>query len=264
MKKEDEIILSTFVEVFKSFQISPFTQPQLKYDPCAKVSISGLDEIFFNGIYIKSPGDQKKLVEELVALQQAIAKPLTVWITPETETPEFEAKLKAHFESPGCFYGMLVDLKQAKLSQSSDRIRIEPVTTQKQAKEFAKIYCALFQLPSLLESITTWLIRQYEMDNPVCLNYLSRIDGVLAGTSSLAIDREFSDYKVGGFYNACVLPKLRNSGVATAMACHRVKVAKELGLDFLSIVLMSDGMARSYCEKLGFISHNTMTPYFIR
>ncbi|MBA2650800.1 MAG: GNAT family N-acetyltransferase [Tatlockia sp.] len=264
MEKEDKAILSTFVEVFKSFQLDPIIQPSLKYDPTAVISIANLDELFFNGICIKNPLDQKKLIEELQDTQHNLGKPLTIWVTAETQIPEFEEMLKARFESPGSFYGMLLDLKQAKLSFSHENIIVEPVTNKEQAHDFAKIYCEVFHFPRLQEHTTRWAIKQYEIDNPVCMNYLSKIDGVVAGVSSLAIDRNFKTFNAGGFYNACVLPEFRKSGIATAMATHRVNAAKALGLEYLSIVLMSDAMARGYCEKLGFINHNTMTPYYIR
>jgi hypothetical protein len=51
--------------------------------------------------------------------------------------------------------------------------------------------------------------------------------------------------------------------VATAMASHRVKKAKALGLEYLSVILMSDAMARGYCEKLGFKNYKTLTPFFL-
>ncbi|KTD65450.1 GNAT family N-acetyltransferase [Legionella spiritensis] len=264
MEKEDKAILSTFVEVFKSFQTDTIIQPSLKYDPTAGISITNLDALFFNGIYIKNPLDQKKLIEELQNLQHELGKPLTIWITAETQIPEFEEMLKARFESPGPFYGMLLDLNQAKLSCSHEKITVELVKNKEQANDFAKIFCEVFHFPNLLESTARWAMKQYEMENPVCMNYLSRIDGVAAGVSSLAIDRNFKTFNAGGFYNACVLPEFRKSGIATAMANHRVTVAKTLGLEYLSIVLMSDAMARGYCEKIGYINHKTMTPYYIR
>lgn len=264
MEKEDKAILSTFVEVFKSFQADTITQPSLKYDPTAVISIANLDALFFNGIYINNPLDQKKLIEELQDLQLDLGKPLTIWVTAETQTPEFEEMLKARFESPGPFYGMLLDLNQAKPPSSPGKITVELVTNKEQANDFAKIYCEVFHFPSLLEHTARWAIKQYEIDNPVCMNYLSKIDGVMAGVSSLAIDQNFKAFNAGGFYNACVLSEFRQSGIATAMASHRVNVAKALGLEYLSIVLMSDAMARGYCEKLGFINHKTMTPYYIR
>lgn len=264
MEKEDKAILSTFVEVFRSFQIDTIIQPSLKYDPTALISIANLDALFFNGIYIKNPLDQKKLIEELQDLQHDLGKPLTIWITAETQIPEFEEMLKARFESPGSFYGMVLDLNQAKLSSSHEKITVELVKNKEQANAFAKIFCEVFHFQSLLEHTTRWAMKQYEMENPVCMNYLSRIDGIVAGVSSLAIDRNFKTFHAGGFYNACVLPEFRKSGIATAMASHRVNAAKKLGLEYLSIVLMSDAMARGYCEKLGFINHKTMTPYYIR
>lgn len=264
MEKEDKAILSTFAEVFKSFQTDTVIQPTLKYDPTADISIANVDALFFNGIYIKNPLDQKKLIEELQNLQHEVGKPLTIWITAETQRPEFAEMLKAHFESPGSFYGMLLDVNQAQRSPIHEQITIDQVNNKEQAHDFAKLFCEVFHFPSLQEHTARWAMQQYEMESPVCMNYLARIDGVLAGVSSLAIDRAFKMFNAGGFYNACVLPEFRKSGVGTAMANHRVSVAKTLGLQYLSIVLMSDAMARGYCEKLGFTNHKTMTPYYIR
>lgn len=257
-------ILSLFVDVFKSFKIDAIIEPTLKYDPTAIVSIADLDELFLNNIYIKNPLNQKKLIEELESVQRSLAKPLTVWMTAQTQTLEFEAMLKARFESPGLFYGMLLDIDKATPSTSHKKITIEQVKTTKQANDFARIYCEAFHFPSLLDHTSRWAIQQYKMANPVCINYLARLDGMIAGASSLAIDHNYKVLNAGGLYNDCVLPQFRKAGIATAMANHRLNAAKELGLKYLSVVLMSDTMARGYCEKLGFINTNTMTPYFIK
>src|SRR3990167_5631226 len=119
MQKEDAAIISTFVETFKSFQLNQVIQPSLKYDPTATVVLTDLDEVFFNSICIKQPINDDKLIEELQAIQRTLNKPLTIWITPETQGQEFEKKLKEQFESPGAFYGMLLDLKSANLSPTA-------------------------------------------------------------------------------------------------------------------------------------------------
>lgn len=263
MQKEDQAILSTFVEIFKSFQLSSIPKISLQFDPEATIVLTGLNDIFFNSICIKTPIDQEKLLMELKNLQQQLKVPLTIWITHETAVPEFEILLKENFESPGPFYGMLLDLKQAPLTKTPNNISIEVVESPTQAKEFAKIYCEIFHL-NVLEEIEKWAIKQYEMDNPTCITYIARVNGKIAGVSSLVIDHSFKAFKTGGFYNACVLPDFRKHGVATAMACHRIQVARNLGLENISIILMSDAMARGYCEQLGFKNYQTMTPYFIR
>ena len=188
---------------------------------------------------------------------------MTIWITPETQGQEFEKKLKEQFESPGAFYGMLLDLKSANLSPTPQNITIKLVQSHNDANTFARIYCDTFHFSSLLEHTEKWAIAQYKMDNPTCINYIARVDGVDAGVSTLVIDRNFNEFRAGGFYNACVLPQYRKSGVATAMACHRIEVSKTIGLDYLSIILMSDAMTRGYCTKLGFKDCKTLTPYFI-
>lgn len=69
MIKEDKAILSTFLEVFKSFQLRPLPEIVLKSDPKAKVSLSGLNEIFFNNICINKPSNPNALLVELKTLQ---------------------------------------------------------------------------------------------------------------------------------------------------------------------------------------------------
>lgn len=263
MQKEDKAILSTFVEVFKSFQLHSMPSISLQYDPKATVFLTGLNDLFFNSIYIKSPIEQEKLIVELKNIQKKYNIPLTVWITHETEIPEFGVLLKENFESPGPFFGMLLEIKHAELMLCPNNITIETIDNSLQAKEFAKMYCAVFDFNTLKES-EQWIIQQYEKDNPTCINYIASIDGKIAGICSLAINRSFQECKTGGFYNACVLPEFRKNGLATAMSYHRIQVAKQMGLENLSIVLMSDAMARGYCERLGFKNYKTMTPYFIK
>src|ERR1044072_66353 len=110
MQKKDEAILSTFVEVFKSFQLNDRAQPLLTYDPSATIVITDVNEICFNSVCIKNPLSNERLIEELEELQRKLNKPLTVWITPETQGIELKAKLQNKFESPGAFYGMFLEL----------------------------------------------------------------------------------------------------------------------------------------------------------
>lgn len=46
------------------------------------------------------------------------------------------------------------------------------------------------------------------------------------------------------------------------MANYRLKIAEDLGLDYLSITVMSDAITRGYCKRLGFVTHNLMAPYY--
>ncbi len=263
MNQENKAILSTFIEVFKSFRQNSIPTISLQNDQKAIIQLTGLNEIFFNNICIKKPVDQQKLISELKNIHEDLQIPLTLWLTFETETPEFELLLKENFESPGPFYGMFLELNEAKLSSIPLNIEIETIKTPFQAQQFAKIYSEVFQL-KIRDECERWAIKQFNMDNADCVNFIAKFDGKIAGVSSLAIDRTFSAFKTGGFYNACVLPEFRNKGVGTAMACYRIKIAKELGLKNISIVLMSDAKARSYCEKLGFQNQSTQTPYFIK
>jgi GNAT superfamily N-acetyltransferase len=264
MQREDKAILSTFAETFKSFQSSQITQPLFKYDPDATVIMNGVNEILFNSVCIKNPLDQEKLIKEFQAFHHILKKPLTIWLTPETQADGLEEKLKEQFETPGYFCGMLLDLKKAHLFVTPNTIKIIPVANQQDANYFAKIYCEVFGFPNLLEYIEKWVRKQYEADPPICINYLAKIDDSVAGVCSLVVDKNFKDFNTGGLYNACVLPKYRKMGVATAMANYRIEVAKTLGLDCLSIILMSDAMARGYCEKIGFQNYMTMIPFFLR
>ena len=264
MQKIDRAVLSTFIEFFKSLQISEFASYHaLKHDPDAKIVITGFDEKIYNSIFLKHPHDIDSLVDELIAIKRNLGKPLTVWITAETKAPGLENVLKERFESPGPFYGMMLELAKANLCTFPEGVTIEEVKNQAQANDFAKIFSKVFNFASLQNHITTWLIKQYKADKPCSINYLARVDGVPAGACSLFLDKTFHEFKTGGFYNACVMPEFRKSGIGTAMACHRIDVARKMGLEYLSIVLMSDAMARGYCERLGFINHETMTPYYI-
>lgn len=263
MQSENKAILSTFVEFFKSFQSKSTPKIILQSDPDAITVFTDINELFFNSICIKNPINQQELIVELKNVKKEYNLPLTVWITPETEAPKLEELLKENFESPGPFYGMLLELQQAQVTPCPSNVSIETVENVAQAKEFSKIYCEVFHL-NVLNELQKWAIKQYESNNPTCINYIARVNGVIAGISSLVINQHFKDFKTGGFYNACVLPEFRKNGVATAMACHRIQVAKGIGLKNISIILMSDAMARGYCEQLGFKNHKTMTPYFIK
>lgn len=261
MQTEDKAILSTVISLFESFETQGMKS--LEYDPEARILITGLKDFFFNNIFLKKPKDQDKLIEELKSFHQNLAKPLMVWVTAETESPELEAKMKAHFDSHGSFYGMLLDVGKAHLIDCPEQISIEALETEEAATNYANIFCNLFQLNNTHDAMKSWLMKQYQNDNPSSINYIAKMNGELAGICTLSLNYQFSEFKVGGFYNTCVLPKYRKSGVATAMASHRVKKAKALVLEYLSVILMSDAMARGYCEKLGFKNYKTLTPFFL-
>ena len=264
MIKENKAILSTCSEYLRSLQMDySFSQPILQNDPDSTVVITGLDEKIYNSIFVKHPSDPQEFIDEVIAIKHALKKPLTIWITAETNVPGLEEILKNNFESPGPFYGMLLELSKANLSPCPEKVTIEQVKNPEQANAYAKIFSHVFNFPKLLDHTAAWAIEQYEKSQPNSINYIARIDGVLAGVSSLILDKSFNEFNIGGFYNACVLPEFRKSGIGTAMACHRIHEAKKFGLEYLSILLMSNAMARSYCEKIGFKNHHTMTPYYI-
>lgn len=101
--KEDRAILSTFIEVMKSFEVNADAHPGLKSDPGATVTIAGINEIFYNAIYLRHPENEKNLIEELKSLQSDLGKPLTFWITAETQAPGLDTILKNHFLTPVSF-----------------------------------------------------------------------------------------------------------------------------------------------------------------
>lgn len=261
MQTEDKIILSGMVSLFESFGVK--TMKPLECDPEARVLITGLNDFFFNNICLKRPKNQDKLIEELKTFHQNLAKPLMVWVTPETESLGLEEKMKAHFDSHGSFYGMLLDVKEAQLTECSEHISVEEIKTEEDAMNYADILCNIFQLNNVHDAMKIWLMKQRQNDNPSSVNYIAKVNGKPAGVCSLTLDNSFSEFKVGGFYNTGVLPEYRKSGIATAMAAERLKKAKTLDLKYLSVILMSDAMARGYCERLGFKNYKTLTPFFL-
>jgi len=260
---ENKAILSTFMEVIASFNMHEHQQFSLQSDPEARVCISGINEVFYNSICIKNPQNIAQFIEEIQSIHSDLKKPLTIWITAETNAPELADILNQKFESPGPHHAMLLEINKAKLTPCPENITIEQVTKPEQAYAYGKMLSEIFHLPNLQNPMTEWVINQYESSKPVCLNYMAKIDGKLAGTSALAIDRSFSAFNAGGLYNGGVLPEFRHQGIGTAMANHRLHMAREMGLEYLSILLMSDAMAKGYCERLGFESYQTMTPWFI-
>lgn len=110
----------------------------------------------------------------------------------------------------------------------SRNFTVEAVKTPLQASQFAEIFCEIFNMPNILEHVKRWAIKQYEMEDPTCINYLGKIGIETAGISSLVIDKQFKEFKTGGFYNAGVLSKFRRSGLATVMAFHRINIARKI------------------------------------
>lgn len=265
MLLEDKAVLSTFFAVIKSFKEDHTNGEMiLDSDPTASSAITHLDAVLFNSVGIKQPVDNSKLIAELINKQRDLNYPLTAWITAETKAAGLEQMLKDNFECPGPFYGMVLDLKHAKSYPQPQHIHVEEIKTPEQAEMFGTTLADVFNFPTVKTRYIKWANQQLEIDQPISINFIAKINDEIAGASSLFLDKTFRDFKVGGFYNACVVPKFRKQGVGMAMACHRIKIAKELGLDYLSILLMSDAMARGYCEKVGFKNYHTMTPYYIK
>jgi len=264
MRIEDKAILSTWLEYLRSLKITPDSvSPSLNSDPASSAVITGINENLYNSVFLQNPIDGEMLIQELRALHDELNLQLTAWVTDVPAADQLHRMLKTHFHSPGAFYGMLLDLAKANVSACPPNVSIEVVNSRHQAEVYAEVFCKTFHFPNLLEPTVRWAVNQYQELNRYGISYIAKVEGVVAGVCSLIIDREFQDFKTGGFYNACVLPEFRRRGVGTAMACHRVKMAKELGLQYVSIILMSDALARSYCEQLGFENFETLTPYYI-
>ena len=257
-------VLSMWLTYLKSLKVNPaLLEPFLTCAPKASTVITGIQQHLYNSIILQNPTDNSRLIEELYTVQKNLDLPLTVWLSSDTDSAGFEDILKKNFDSPGPFYGMVLEVARATLLAHSPKITIEPVKNLQQAEEYAQLFCKVFHFPSLLNPTIDWAVAQYENSKPSGLSYIARVDGIAAGVSSLMFDDEFEGCKAGGLYNACVLPEFRKMGVGTAMASHRIKVAQEMGLEYISILLMSDAMARGYCERLGFVHQSTLTPFYI-
>ena len=265
MQNEDKAVLSTLVEYLRSLNMDQsLTNPSLKYDPDAFSVFTGLNENLYNSVFLKHPSDNLALIKELNAIQHDLKLPLTAWVTADTDSPQLGQLLNEHYQSPGSFYGMLLDLNKANLSTCPSYVSIEQVKNQQQAEEYSEVFSKTFNFPNLRTHTTHWASNQYKATNPSGLSYIAKVDGIAAGVCSLMFNNVFHEFKTGGLYNACVLPEFRKRGIGTAMACHRINVAKEMGLEYLSIVLMSTAMARGYCERLGFTNYQSLTPYYIQ
>ncbi|WP_131775113.1 GNAT family N-acetyltransferase [Legionella anisa] len=263
MQLEDKAILSTWLTYLNSLKSGSSAEPMLANDSKALIAITGIREHLYNSVFINTPNSDEALTQELLCLQQEVNLPLAVWISTLTQSPTIEAYLKQKLTSPGAFLGMLLEVDKAKTTPCPNEITIVQITTEGQAEEYATLFCEVFNFPSIYERTISWVIQQIKDQERFGYSFFAQVNGQIAGVSTLMIDKNFQQFKTGGLYNACVLPKFRKYGVGTAMACHRVNVARELGLDCLSILLMSDAMARGYCERLGFNAYSTMTPFYI-
>lgn len=263
MQLEDQAILSTWFTYLNSLKSGSLTEPVLMNDPKALIAITGIKEHLYNSVFINNPNNDEVLFQELLYLQQEINLPLAAWISTLTQSPTIEAHLKQNLTTPGAFCGMLLEVGKAKITRCPKEIAIEPITTEEQAQKYATLFCEVFNFPAIFERTISWVTQQIKDHEPFGYSFFARVNGEIAGVSTLMIDKNFQNFKTGGLYNACVLPQYRKYGVGTAMACHRVNMARELELDCLSILLMSDAMARGYCERLGFNAYSTMTPFYI-
>ena len=70
---------------------------------------------------LKGKSPESKFLE-LKELHNNLNEPLIAWVTPETQSAEIEDVLQQHFETPGPFYGMLLDLNTANTVPCPDRL----------------------------------------------------------------------------------------------------------------------------------------------
>ncbi|KTD56750.1 Acetyltransferase (GNAT) family protein [Legionella santicrucis] len=260
----EKAVLSMWLTYLKSLKTQhALKEPILSCAPNAAMVITGVNQNLFNSIILQTPIDKFRLIDELRTTQKNLDLPLTAWLSSDTDLADFSDMLERNFDSPGPFYGMLLEVEQAIPFTHSAKITIEQVKGLEQAEEYAQIFCKVFHFPSLFHPTISWAVAQYENSKPSGLSYIARVDGVAVGVCSLMFDDDLKECQAGGLYNACVLPEFRKMGIGTAMANHRVLVAKEMGLDYISILLMSDAMARGYCERLGFVHQNTLTPFYV-
>lgn len=264
MQVEDRAIISTFIDYFSTLKLNERSQDVvLKHNQNAELIITGIENPLYNSVMLDTPTDCEALAQELLDLRRKIELPMTVWLSAISDTPEMRASLESKATSPGAFYGMLLEVNTARLLPSNDSVVIELVQDERQAKIFSEIFAETFNLANVKDAMYELILKQFELSEPNNFNYLAKVGGSYVGTSSLIIDKSFKPFKTGGFYNACVLPEFRTLGIGTAMAQHRLHEALALGIEYLSIVLMSDAMARGYCEKMGFKNYSPLTPYFI-
>jgi ribosomal protein S18 acetylase RimI-like enzyme len=262
LSPEEKSIASTLRQVFQNFHFQPSVA--LASDHTAKSFISGWDAFFFNNILLEGPSDPENLISEIKHIHGSLKKPLMIWTTPETiqdKEARLTKSLESAFSTHGAFFGMLLDLSHVNFSADlSPDITIEAVHDEQSSTEFSKILCHVFQMRLIEDKMAQWALQQTRTSSPGAINYVAKCHGVPAGVSSLFLN---SPLKTGGLYNAAVLPEYRKSGVGTAMAEHRAQVAHSMGLETLSIILMSDAMALGYCERMGFKKICEFTPYFV-
>lgn len=236
------------------------SQPNLESDPNAHVCMTGINEAFYNNIYLSESVDLSLINDELLSLRKNYSFPLTVWIEHQGDYENTTHTLQKSFQTPGPFHGMEITL-EGKNFNTGD-INIIEVGSKEHAKCYAEIYCEVFGFQSMEQLTIDWLISQLD-DRPDALSYIAYVDGNPAGISSLMINKDETTNTIGGLYNACVREPFRKRGIGTAMAQHRLKRAVELGMNSVSIMLMSSGMARGYCLRSGFKNVLALTPFII-
>ena len=262
---DDQAAFSTYISYLASFQQQQRgLKTPLSSDPGSGYIFAGVDENLYNCVFVANPTDDEAFINELIELKATQNNlPLTVWTTINTTSHTIDDSLSKQFFSPGAFFGMVLDLEQANVKPVKPGITIERVISPAQAEKFSELFCRNFNFKNMRQRMTEYMIYQGQIAEPDCLNYLARYEGEYVGTSSLMLDKQFNLFATGGLYNACVDENYRQLGVGYAMAAHRIQVAKELNLKKLSIILMSDAMARGYCQRLGFKAISTFTPYII-
>jgi len=216
---EQKAVRSTFMEFQNSLkQSNNFHQYTIQSDLDAVCIITGINADLFNSVFIQHPKTVSACLNELQKLKQQINLPLTAWTTHGITSQEIERYLKNNCKSPGTFFGMSLEISEAKLSPYPQEITIEQITNETQANIFAEIFCKVFNMQNNKKDILAWANKQCNVQAPNSINYLAKINNTYAGASSLMIDQHFDLFNTGGLYNACVLPQFRQNGIGLAMA----------------------------------------------
>lgn len=261
MTIDNDVIYSNFYAYLEDFKpkTSHNTALQLSADPNARSIITGVENAYYNCIFLTPQVDISILCEELKDLQTDLKLPFSVWTQNGVKLPEL-----SHFTtSPGDFYGMCLDITQATIPQTSEKIQIKEISNHAEALAATDIFCECFMHHRIKEKVEAYLLESINTQNTHTLHYLAMMDDKPVGYASLVLDKRFKQFKTAGFYNACVTADARNSGVGTAMAIHRLNIAKAHDIDTISIILMSDAMARGYCQRIGFKDYNVVTPFIL-
>lgn len=256
----DQQILSTFIDYMLGYKANDSFCNNIHLDssPDAIFAISSTQQSIYNNVFIKDVICPIKLAKEFAECQLELKIPLTVWVTEQTKgRSQIETHFYNAFSSPGAFYGMSLDLTNEECLPIVDcHFRIEEVKNIDQAEQFSELFCRGFNFQSMFAK-KLQLTRNQLSENPsTAINCIAKVNNIPVGIASLLLNG-----KSGGLYDGCVLPEYRCQGVGQLLAQYLVNKAKQSGMKQLSVVLMSDAMARGCCERLGFVNYSTLVPF---